>query len=108
MVRKSTAWAVLIYGLVLIALGVFAYMNAGSKISLYSGAGSGLLLIGSSILMFLKMRAGKILSLALTVLLSITFAIRYSVSHKEIPAILAVYSAGMLIFLLARSVEWKR
>ncbi len=108
MVKKSTSWAVLIYGAILIILGVYAYTKVDSMVSFYAGVSSGILLILSSCLMFFNIRLGRFIALLLTLILTATFAIRYSVSHKEIPAILSVFSAAMLLFLLARTVEWKK
>ena len=108
MIKKSTCWATLIYGSVLIGLGYYGYHDAGSKISLYTGSGFGLLMILSSLLMFWNLKPGLYTALLLTVLLTGTFAVRYSHTHKGIPALLSVMSAGMLIFLLVQTAKWKR
>lgn len=107
MTKKTTSWTVLIYGLVILGLGFKGY-RAGSLISLYAGMGFGALLILSSILMFFKLRFGSYAALVLTLALTATFAIRYSITHSGLPAILAVLSGGMLLFLLARVVHWKQ
>lgn len=108
MVKKTTSWTVLIYGLMILALGYMGYYQAGSLISLYSGVGFGVLLVLSSILMFFKYRFGSYSALILTFALTGTFAIRYSMTHHGLPAILAVLSGGMLLFLLVRVVHWKQ
>jgi uncharacterized membrane protein (UPF0136 family) len=108
MPKKTTAWSVLIYGLIIIGLGYTGYQQGGSQISLYVGGGFGILLVISSILMFMKMRFGSYAALILTLGLTATFAIRYSITGKGMPAILAVLSGGMLLYLLARTVHWKR
>lgn len=108
MIKKSTSWTVLIYGILIAALGYLGYSKGGSAVSLYAGFGFGALLALSSILMFFKIRFGSYAALALTLALTATFAIRYSTTSKGMPAILAVLSAGVLLFLLARAVEWKR
>lgn len=108
MIKKNTAWAVLFYGVILLLLGIYAYSNSGSKVSLYSGGGSGVLLILCSFLMFAHINWGRRLALGLSLLLTIAFAIRYSMTQKQLFAGLALLSAGMLLFLLLRSVQWKR
>src|SRR5579872_226557 len=107
MPKKSTAWAVFFYGLIITGLGYMGYSQSGSMISLYVGGGFGVLLVISSILMYFKMRAGSYAALVLTLGLTATFAIRYSMTGKGLPAILAVLSGGMLLYLLARTVHWK-
>lgn len=108
MIKKSTSWSVLIYGILICCLGYLGYHNTLSIVSLYAGVGFGALLIICSILMFFKHPFGSYAALFLTLILTGTFAIRYSITHKEVPAILAVLSGGMLLYLLARVVQWKR
>ncbi len=108
MPKKTTAWSVLIYGLIITGLGYMGYYQGGSMISLYVGGGFGVLLVISAILMLFKMRAGSYAALVLTFGLTATFAIRYSMTGKGLPATLAVLSGGMLLYLLARTIHWKR
>jgi len=108
MPKKTTAWTVLIYGLLIAGLGYMGFHQNGSKISLYVGGGFGVLLVLSSILMYFKLQFGSYAALILTLGLTATFAIRYSITAKSLPATLAVLSGGMLLFLLARTVRWKR
>jgi Transmembrane proteins 14C len=46
-VKKSTCWTVLIYGAIMIILGILGYLS-GSTISLIAGGASGALVIVSS------------------------------------------------------------
>lgn len=108
MLKKSTSWAVLIYGLLIIGLGYLGYEQAGSLPSLYAGVGFGSLLVLGSFLMFNGVRWGSYLALTTTVALTAVFSIRYSIVGKGVPAVLAVLSAGMLLFLLAQTTKWKR
>jgi uncharacterized membrane protein (UPF0136 family) len=108
MLKKTTTWAVLIYGILLMGLGYWGYHIAGSKASLYSGGGFGGLMILCSFLMFGGVRWGSYVALTLAVLLTALFSIRYSMTGKGVPAILAVMSAGMMLFLLAQTTKWKR
>jgi uncharacterized membrane protein (UPF0136 family) len=106
--KKGTSWAVLLYGFLIAGLGYMGYAKAGSQISLYIGSGFGGLLVLSSILMFYHIQWGAYAALLLTFTLTATFAIRYSMTGKELPALLAVLSGGMLLFLIARTFHWKR
>ncbi len=108
MLKKSTAWSVLIYGIVLICLGFYGYYDKGSLVSLYMGAGLGVLLIVSATLIYFHFRWGAYMALALTLLLTATFAYRYSATTAAIPAVLSVISGGMLLFLLAQAGTWKK
>lgn len=108
MIKKATSWSVLIYGLLLIGLGYWGYSQTGSQISLYMGAGFGGLLVLCSFLMFANQKMASYAAILLTLALTATFGIRYSMTHKGLPAILAVLSGGMLLFLLAQTARWKR
>lgn len=108
MLKKSTSWAVLIYGALLIGLGYWGYQSSGSTISFYVGAGCGILLILSSLLMFMGRNFGAYAAIFITLILTATFGIRYSLTHKQLPAIMSVLSGGMLLFLLAKTAKWKK
>lgn len=108
MIKSKTCWSVLIYGLLILVLGILGYYKGGSPASLYSGGSFGALLILSAIFMFLKKRFAFYAALFLTAALAVTFVIRYSVTGKQMPAILALLSGAMFLFLLTRAVKWKR
>ncbi|HSX26642.1 MAG TPA: TMEM14 family protein [Chlamydiales bacterium] len=108
MLKKSTSWSVLIYGLILIILGIYGYYQAGSQMSLYVGSGMGLLVCLGAVAMFAKQGWAFGFSLFLTILLTAMFAYRYSTTTKAIPAILSVVSGGMLLFLLAQAGTWRK
>lgn len=108
MLKKSTSWVVLIYGLLIAGLGYLGYYQKGSMISLYTGGGAGAILILSSFLMFASLRFGSYIALTATVLLTALFSVRYSMTQNSLVASLAVLSAMMLIYLLAQTTKWKR
>lgn len=108
MLKKSTAWSVLVYGALLFVLGIYGYWQAGSALSLYAGSGFGVLLILSSLGIFKGFRWSARAALILTLLLTALFAVRYSTTGKAMPAILSVISGGMLLFLLAQAGTWKK
>lgn len=98
----------LIYGLFIILLGYWGYLKAISKISFYMGFCFGGLLIVCSLLMFAGKKFGGYAAIILTLVLTTTFGIRYSMTGKEVPAMMAVLSGGMLLFLLAKTAKWNR
>lgn len=108
MFKKTTCWIVLLYGLLLMAIGVAAYLRKQSLISLIMGGGLGFVIAGSSLLLFAKKRTGIYLSVFLTLILVVTFGVRYTLHHHIVSALLCVLSGGMLLFLLAQSAKWKR
>lgn len=108
MVKKSTTWSVLLYGVLVLGLGLYGYKSAGSEISLYVGGGLGCLLILSSLVMFGGYQWGAYLALGLTIALTATFAFRYSITNSGLPAVMSVISGGMLLFLMAQTARWKK
>lgn len=108
MLKKSTCWAILIYGILIASLGYIGYTQGGSKISMYMGGGFGAVLILSSLLMMARVEFAAYIALFATLALTATFAIRYSMTGKSFVAIMAVLSGGMLLFLLAQSARWKK
>ena len=108
MVKKSTQIAVLTYGILLVALGILGYVKAGSAMSLYAGSGSGVLLVLCALLLHYQIRFASYATVALTLLLTGMFAYRYTATSKTLPALLAVLSGGMLLYLLAALTKWRR
>lgn len=100
-------WIIFFYGILLILLGFVGYAQ-GSKVSLYSGGSFGVLLVVSAILLFRGIQWSSYLALALTSALTLIFSVRYSVTGKNLPGILAALSGAMLIYLLAQTVKWRR
>ncbi len=104
--KKSTSWSVFIYGSLVFLLGIFGYFKTQSLMSLYTGGGIGLLLILNSLAMLKQQIWSGYTALALTILLTAVFALRYSSTGKSIPAIMSVISGGMLLFLMAKVSSW--
>jgi uncharacterized membrane protein (UPF0136 family) len=99
MFKKNTCLIVLFYGLLLILLGIIGYYNSGSKPSLIMGGGFGLIMLMSSKFLFSKNKVGIFTSIFATILLTITFAIRFNASGKMLPGVMALASGAMLAFL---------
>lgn len=106
--KKSTSWTVLFYGLAIAALGYLGYHQSQSKASLWSGLGSGSLLILSSLAMFFHRKGGVYAALTVTLLLTIIFCYRYTLTHGALPAVLSIISGGMLIYLLVQIGKWRK
>jgi uncharacterized membrane protein (UPF0136 family) len=109
---NNIIWPVSVYAVLLILLGGLGYYQAGSLASLYAGGGFGIALLFSTYLLNQKnkkvQRAGAYLSLTFTILLTIVFAIRHSKTQGEIPAVLAVVSGFMLLYLLAKVLPYSK
>ncbi|HEY4255401.1 MAG TPA: TMEM14 family protein [Chlamydiales bacterium] len=108
MINPSIRWTILFYGALLVALGIVGYQASHSKVSLIMGASFGLLMMGSSALLFYNKRFGLYSALCLTVLLTGTFFYRYVATHGTLPAFMAVLSGAMLFYLLSQSVKYKK
>ena len=108
MIKKTACWAVLVYGIFVALLGIVAYQGKHSVVALIMGGSSGVLLVIAALLMFSQKKSGSSIAIGLTLLLTITFSYRYFVSEQTTPAVLAVLSAGILLFLLASSSKWRR
>jgi uncharacterized membrane protein (UPF0136 family) len=106
--KTSTSLLVLLYGLLLIGLGLVGFLKAGSKISLAIGCGFGTVTVISAYLLSAKKATGLYLSTAISALLTIMFAIRYFNTHKPLTGIMAVLSGILLIYLLVQLTEKKK
>jgi uncharacterized membrane protein (UPF0136 family) len=104
--KKSVALVVLVYSVLLIILGLVGY-NKGSAASLYAGSGIGLLLLFSSVALFLRKKGGLYSALILTALLAGMGTFRYALTGKMIQAILAILSGGMLVYLAVQYKKWR-
>lgn len=107
MMTRTTAWFILIYGVIIATLGYIGYRDAASLASLWAGGGFGGLLVISSLVMFTGRKIGAYISLGATAVLTAVFTYRYVVTGKGLPATLAILSAAMLLFLLVRFGNWK-
>jgi uncharacterized membrane protein (UPF0136 family) len=107
MIDTVTKWAVFIYAMFLIILGVVRYFLEDSTHSLIMGSGIGVLLLICAIMMYKGKRIGLILATGITLLLASFFAVRYSMTQALFPALISVLSGAMLIFLLLHLARWK-
>jgi len=107
LLNKTTIWFILVYGVVIMVLGYIGYREAESLPSLLAGGILGGLLVLCALGMMAHQKAGAYVALAATIVLTGVFSYRYALTGKGMPAILAVLSAGMLLFLLARFGSWR-
>jgi uncharacterized membrane protein (UPF0136 family) len=101
-----TLWVVLIlvYGLLVAVGGVFGYLKAKSKVSLFSGLGSGTALAIAAYWAIRQPIQGLSLATALAIFLLITFTIRWFKTRALMPAGLM---AGLsLAAAIAFSIGW--
>ncbi len=100
---KSNAWIVLIYALFVLAGGLTGYMTAGSKISLYAGCISFILLGLASIGIYKAKTFGYMTALVLILILDAFFTFRYVQTLKFFPGgFMALLSLVTLIVLVYR------
>lgn len=98
-----TAYAVLIYGILVIIGGLIGYFQAKSKASLIAGGISGALLLVCGALMLQNFAAGTYLALLISVALTAIFGKRFAGKRAFMPAgLMLVLSLLMAIVLLYR------
>ncbi len=78
--------AALAYGITTIVGGMIGYIQAGSKVSLFSGSISGLLLIIAAFAQFQGQTWGLLLATFVTAVLVVVFALRLVKTRKIMPA----------------------
>jgi uncharacterized membrane protein (UPF0136 family) len=101
---SATAIAALIYGALALVGGWMGYRQAGSKVSLISGAITGILLLIASFGLFQDMAWGLGLSIAVTALLLVTFTVRLIKTRKIMPAGLMVTVGVVTLVVLLTGV----
>ncbi len=97
----TTAWVILIYGLLVAVGGVLAYTRVGSLISLIAGGGAGLILIGASVAMMRgSYQIGWWVSLIVSLLLLARFASASLNNFKMMPGGLIIILSVIAIVAL--------
>lgn len=91
--------AALAYGILALVGGIIGYKQAGSKVSLWSGIGSGLLLIVAAFAQFQGQTWGMTLAAIVTGVLVVVFVSRLVKTRKLIPAGLMT-GLGVLTWIL--------
>lgn len=97
---KWRAYAVVFYGILILAGGLIGHIKANSLPSLLMGSGSALLILACGWAMFKNNINGLKGSIALSTLLFFFFTYRYILTGKMMPAgLMATISLIMLILL---------
>jgi uncharacterized membrane protein (UPF0136 family) len=91
--------AAFVYGILVVIGGIIGYIQANSKVSLFSGIISGLLLLIAAYLQFQGQTWGLILAVVVTAVLVVVFALRLAKTRKFMPAGLMTV-LGMLALLV--------
>jgi uncharacterized membrane protein (UPF0136 family) len=97
----TTAWVILIYGILVAAGGAIGYFKAGSMASLIAGVGSGLLLAGASMAMMKgSYQVGWWISLIVALLLLGRFGSAAMKGFKMMPGGMVIILSLIVIVLL--------
>lgn len=96
---KLGIMAALVYGILALIGGIIGYIQASSKVSLFSGSISGLLLIFAAFFQLQGQTWGLIVAALVTAILVVFFAIRLAKTRKFMPGGLMTI-LGMLALAL--------
>ncbi len=100
----TTAWVVLIYGILVAAGGAMGYFKAGSTASLIAGLGSGVLLVGASVAMMKgSYQTGWWVALIVALLLLGRFGSAALKGFKMMPGGMVIILSLIVIALLVTS-----
>ena len=105
---NKTNFALFIYGVILIVGGLMGYYYANSIVSLLSGTISGIAIVICSVLMIAKKRYVEFVALALTALLTVVFAMRFSKTHAFFMIFLTLISGYITVLLLLKAFKKNR
>lgn len=102
---KLTGIVILVYGVITLAGGIIGYMSARSMVSLISGGVFGAILIIDSFYIFKSNSLAIYLALAISIILSVTFGIRFSKTFSMVPTglmlIVSLIAAGFAVYGLS-------
>ncbi len=97
--------AAIAYGLFAIMGGIVGYTKAKSKISLFAGCGTGILLILGGILQIQGLTWGLIFSIVMSVFLIITFISRLLKTRKFIPSGLMIIAGFIALAMMGYQLQ---
>jgi uncharacterized membrane protein (UPF0136 family) len=103
---ENTAIEVWVYGVIMILGGIAGFVRVGSKASLISGVGFGLVLLVCGFEVWRNSQTGLLAAVVIALLLVVLFAIRYAKKQRFMPAgmlaILSLVAAVMFALALHR------
>ena len=103
---ENTAFEVWVYGVIMILGGIAGFVRVGSKASLISGVGFGLVLLVTGIGIWRGSQSNLMAAEVIALLLVVLFAIRYAKKRRFMPAgMLAILSLAAAV-MFARSLKW--
>jgi uncharacterized membrane protein (UPF0136 family) len=98
-----TIYVLCAYAALLALGGLIGYVKSGSMISIFSGSLSALSLMASVYMIRKRKPVGYLCAIAMTMMLSVLFAYRFSLAFSWMPAgMMLVVSLLVLLFLLGR------
>ncbi len=97
--------AAIAYGLFAIMGGIVGYTKAKSKISLFAGCGTGILLILGGILQIQGLTWGLIFSIVMSVFLIITFISRLLKTRKFMPSGLMIIAGFIALAMMGYQLQ---
>lgn len=97
--------AAIAYGLFAIIGGIVGYTKAKSKISLFAGCGTGILLILGGIVQIQGLTWGLIFSIVMSVFLIITFISRLLKTRKFIPSGLMIIAGFIALAMMGYQLQ---
>ncbi|MBF2065140.1 MAG: hypothetical protein IGS39_12065 [Calothrix sp. C42_A2020_038] len=96
------------YGILSIIGGIIGYIQAGSKVSLFSGIISGILLVCAGIIQLQGQVWGLILASIITSVLVVVFALRFQKTRKLMPAgLMTVLGIVTLVFVVSQAFKYQ-
>lgn len=105
---NKTNLALLTYGVILIVGGLMGYYYAGSIASLLSGTISGVVILFMSYLLMAKKPYVEYITLALTILLTVVFSLRFSKTQAFSMIVLTLFSAYVSFLVLLKIFQLNR
>lgn len=97
--------AAIAYGLLAIIGGIVGYMKAKSKISLFAGCGTGILLILGGIVQIQGLTWGLIFSIVMSVFLILTFISRLLKTRKFMPSGLMIIAGFIALAMMGYQLQ---
>ena len=102
---QNTAIEVWVYGVIMILGGIAGFVKVGSKASLISGVGFGLVLLASGFGVWQGSQASLVAAVVIALLLVVLFAIRYAKKRRFMPAGMLAILSLMAAVVFARALN---